>query len=129
MFASANTRSEFPNLGNPPSLATMDLVEASYASPNPSRAARTSTSATVRRANPPQQDPQMLDVNQVADRLTCSPRTVYRQVDMGRMPAPVRIGRLVRWSSDAIDEWVARGCPDPRQRKASSHSRQTGSVR
>lgn len=129
MFGSSTTRFEFPNLGNEPPLTTMDLDEASYALPNPRRAARTSKPAPVRRANPPQQDPQMLDVNQVADRLTCSPRTVYRQVDMGRMPSPVHIGRLVRWPASAIDEWISQGCPDQRQRQTSMPRRQSGGGR
>ena len=55
------------------------------------------------------------DVQQVADRLGCSARHIYRLSDAGRMPAPVRLGSLVRWSRVAIDEWVAAGCPNCRQ--------------
>jgi predicted DNA-binding transcriptional regulator AlpA len=38
----------------------------------------------------------LLDVRAVATLLDCSPRHVYRLADAGRMPAPVRIGALVR---------------------------------
>jgi excisionase family DNA binding protein len=53
----------------------------------------------------------LLDVRAVARLLDCSPRHVYRLADAGRMPAPVRIGALVRWSRQAIDDWIGAGCP------------------
>jgi len=34
----------------------------------------------------------LLDVKEVAGLLSCSPRTVYRLADAGRIPAPVRLG-------------------------------------
>jgi excisionase family DNA binding protein len=52
----------------------------------------------------------LLDVRQVAALLNCSTRTVYRLADAGRMPAPRRLGALVRWSRAEIDEWIADGC-------------------
>jgi len=59
----------------------------------------------------------LLDVQAVAEVLGCSSRHVYRLSDAGRMPAPVRLGSLVRWSRAAIDEWVAAGCPAVRNMK------------
>jgi excisionase family DNA binding protein len=59
----------------------------------------------------------LLDVQSVADLLGCSPRHVYRLSDAGRMPAPVKLGALVRWSKCAIDQWVADGCPAVRKMK------------
>ena len=53
----------------------------------------------------------LLDVEAVAKLLNCSKRHVYRLADAGRMPAPVRLGALVRWSRTAIDQWVSEGCP------------------
>ena len=58
---------------------------------------------------------QLLDVGAVAKMLRCSPRTIYRLADAGKMPGPVRLGSLVRWSRAAIDEWVAAGCPSCRK--------------
>jgi excisionase family DNA binding protein len=52
----------------------------------------------------------LLDVQAVAKMLDCSPRHVYRLSDAGRMPAPVKLGSLVRWSRRAIEEWIAAGC-------------------
>jgi len=37
--------------------------------------------------------PELLDVRGVAALLGCSPRHVYRLADVGKMPAPVRLGR------------------------------------
>jgi excisionase family DNA binding protein len=53
---------------------------------------------------------QLLDVRAVAALLGCSPRHVYRLADAGQMPAPVRLGALVRWRRQAIEDWIAAGC-------------------
>lgn len=53
----------------------------------------------------------LLTVNEVAKRLHCSARTVYRLCDAGRMPRPLRIGTLVRWHEPVIEAWIADGCP------------------
>lgn len=62
----------------------------------------------------------LLDVQAVADLLDCSARHVYRLSDAGRMPAPVKLGSLVRWSAAAIQEWIAAGCPAVRNVKGAS---------
>lgn len=59
----------------------------------------------------------LLDVQSVADMLGCSPRHVYRLSDAGRMPAPVKLGSLVRWSAVAIQQWIDQGCPSIRNLK------------
>jgi excisionase family DNA binding protein len=61
--------------------------------------------------------PQLLDVLAVAEMLGCSPRHVYRLSDAGKMPAPVKLGALVRWSAVAIREWIDAGCPNCRKAK------------
>jgi excisionase family DNA binding protein len=53
----------------------------------------------------------LMTVNEVAKRLNCSARTVYRLCDAGRMPLPLRIGTLVRWHEPVIEAWIAEGCP------------------
>lgn len=53
----------------------------------------------------------LLDVQSVADMLGCSTRHVYRLSDAGRMPAPVKLGALVRWNRTAVEEWISAGCP------------------
>ena len=56
----------------------------------------------------------MMDVEAVARLLSCSSRHVYRMADMGRMPRPVKLGALVRWSRAIVMEWIAQGCPSCR---------------
>jgi len=53
----------------------------------------------------------LLTVGDVAGQLSCSPRHVRRMSDRGAMPAPVRIGALVRWDRESIARWLASGCP------------------
>ena len=55
--------------------------------------------------------PELLDARAVARLLDCSPRTVYRLADSGRIPAPVRLGGLVRWSRRGLEGWIEEGCP------------------
>ena len=55
--------------------------------------------------------PAMLTVDQVAQALGCSPRTVRRLTDTGRMPPPVRLGALVRWPRGIVETWISLGCP------------------
>lgn len=53
----------------------------------------------------------LLDVTGVARLLTCSERSIWRLADAGKMPTPVRIGRLVRWQRQGLMDWIAAGCP------------------
>ncbi len=59
----------------------------------------------------------MLDVDGLGDLLRCSPRSVRRLADAGRLPPPVKLGALVRWRRAEIDEWLAAGCPPVRVAK------------
>jgi len=67
------------------------------------------------RAGAEKSDTAMLDVNQVATLLNCSSRHIYRLSDAGRMPKPVKLGSLVRWSRAAVETWIAEGCPSCRK--------------
>jgi len=58
---------------------------------------------------------QLGDVQTVARMLACSARHVYRMADADRMPRPLRLGALVRWDLDAIDQWIQAGCPSMRK--------------
>jgi excisionase family DNA binding protein len=52
----------------------------------------------------------LLDVRAVAKLLDCSVRNVYRLADAGKMPAPLKLGALVRWRPEDIAAWIAGGC-------------------
>ncbi|NLF58735.1 MAG: helix-turn-helix domain-containing protein [Candidatus Hydrogenedens sp.] len=56
----------------------------------------------------------LLDVRAVALLLGISCRGVWRFRDMGKLPAPVQLGRLIRWRSADISSWIADGAPDCR---------------
>jgi excisionase family DNA binding protein len=56
----------------------------------------------------------LLDVQAVAELLTCSPQHIRRLADAGRMPRPVRIGSLMRWRRADLESWLAAGCPSCR---------------
>jgi excisionase family DNA binding protein len=65
--------------------------------------------------------PELLSVRDLATLLgRCSTRHLYRLVDTGRMPAPVRLGRLVRWRRAEVLEWIANGCPPVRVAKGAA---------
>lgn len=60
---------------------------------------------------PAESPAKLLDVGAVAELLDCSTRHVYRLADAGRMPSPVKLGTLVRWPRQAVEDWIAEGCP------------------
>lgn len=73
------------------------------------------TNATLERIDGrvagPGVQPAMLTVHDVGRMLNCSSRTVYRLADSGRMPRPVKLGALVRWPREAIEQWISDSCP------------------
>ena len=54
--------------------------------------------------------PVLLTIQQVADLLNCSTRHVYRLVSAGKMPAPCKLGALLRWYRHTIEQWICDGC-------------------
>jgi excisionase family DNA binding protein len=59
----------------------------------------------------------LLDVQAVAELLDCSQRHIYRLSDAGKIPAPLRLGALVRWNRAVIESWIDQGCPAVRNLK------------
>jgi len=57
---------------------------------------------------------ELLNVRQIAGLLKVSARQVHRMRDMGTMPQPVKLGRLIRWRHGDIEQWIAEGCPPVR---------------
>ena len=64
--------------------------------------------------NEPTTKPAMMTVGEIATQLSVSLITVWRWRDAGRMPAPIKIGAIVRWRRDDIERWIADGCLDMR---------------
>jgi excisionase family DNA binding protein len=46
-------------------------------------------------------------VRDLAALLQCSERHVWRQVDLNAIPGKIVVGRLVRFSRDVVDRWLA----------------------
>ena len=67
-----------------------------------------------------QADVALMDVRQVSTLLGVSSRHVYRMADMGKMPAPLKLGACVRWSRAALSGWISRGCPPVRAAKGAA---------
>ena len=48
-----------------------------------------------------------LCVGDLAERYAVSKKTIYRRIDLGDLPPPRRIGRLLRWHPADIERWEA----------------------
>lgn len=57
---------------------------------------------------------ELLTKEQVAQRLNISLRTVYRLIQTGEIPAPVKLGKMLRWRTDVLDAWIENDCKPPR---------------
>jgi excisionase family DNA binding protein len=51
------------------------------------------------------------DVNAAALKLDLSAKTIRRMADAGKMPGVIRLGRLLRFDLDLMDQWIDQGCP------------------
>jgi len=54
----------------------------------------------------------LIDVDGTAAMLGVGARTIWRLRDAGRMPAPINIGKCIRWRVADIAAWIQAGCPD-----------------
>lgn len=48
----------------------------------------------------------LIPITEVCSRTHFSRTTVYRYINQGRFPKPVRIGQMSRWVEREIDEWI-----------------------
>lgn len=51
---------------------------------------------------------QLLTLRQVAQLLQITPRGVRDLVAREKLPRPVKVGRLLRWSPATIDQWLGQ---------------------
>lgn len=68
-------------------------------------------------------DGELLRVRDVAERLRLSQRTIFKLRATGELPAPVRIGRALRWRAADIAAWIAAGCTAPETGRTSKGGR------
>ncbi len=62
---------------------------------------------------PPENLELLISSRQAAKLLKISERTLWRMQNDKEIPAPIRIGRAVRWDVQALKAWVSAGCPKP----------------
>ena len=55
--------------------------------------------------------PLLITVDQVAELLQVSSRTVWRLRSKGDLPAPLRVAGGIRWRLFEIQAWIDAGCP------------------
>lgn len=48
----------------------------------------------------------LLTPKELAELLGVSIRSIWRRINDGTIPEPVRIGRLVRWHRQTIENWL-----------------------
>jgi predicted DNA-binding transcriptional regulator AlpA len=58
----------------------------------------------------------LITVEQFAEVLQVSVRTVWRLRRSGHVPASIKIAGTVRWRTIDIERWVNRGCPSLKRR-------------
>ncbi len=56
-------------------------------------------------------DPLLVDAKEAARMCGISISTWHTLVAAGKTPAPVRLGRSVKWRRDELVAWIAAGCP------------------
>jgi predicted DNA-binding transcriptional regulator AlpA len=61
--------------------------------------------------------PALLDVHATARILSMSARNLYRLVDAGKMPRPLKIGGKNLWRRDVLERWIAADCPSTHDKK------------
>jgi excisionase family DNA binding protein len=72
---------------------------------------RASQEAIFAGQKPPDDQGLLIDSKQAAKLLRVSERMLWKMHHTGEMPPPIRIGRAVRWSLEALKRWVEEGCP------------------
>ena len=58
------------------------------------------------------QDLILFSVADLARVLGTSTRTIWRLLERGKLPKPVRLGSRCRWPADELREWIRAGMPD-----------------
>lgn len=47
-----------------------------------------------------------LTIHDIRDRLNCATSTIYRWMDLGEFPKPIKFGGMARWSEEDYQKFV-----------------------
>ncbi|HPF41300.1 MAG TPA: helix-turn-helix domain-containing protein [Phycisphaerae bacterium] len=61
----------------------------------------------------------LLTVKQVALRVGVSERAIWKWIQTGQFPQPIRISRSVRWDEATLNSWIAERTADAQRQAAS----------
>jgi excisionase family DNA binding protein len=56
-------------------------------------------------------DPLVITVEELAELMQTSVRSIWRWNSQHSIPKPLRIGGSVRWRRDEVLKWIEQGCP------------------
>jgi predicted DNA-binding transcriptional regulator AlpA len=65
----------------------------------------------ISRTKSNQSDALLIDAVRLAELLTCSRRHVEQMDCTGKLPRPIRLGRLKKWRMSEVMDWLAAGAP------------------
>ena len=57
----------------------------------------------------------LIGMEHLAELIGVSTQTLRRMTQSGKLPEPIRLGRLIRWKPQVIDDWIAAGCPPAKE--------------
>jgi len=59
----------------------------------------------------------LITVEEFAELMRTSVRSIWRWNSAHSLPKPVRVGRAVRWRREEVMEWIKAGCPSTSSRE------------
>ena len=54
----------------------------------------------------------LMGVQDVSDRLGCTPTTIYKWISEGKFPKSIKLGNRHRWRPSEIEQWIDGGGTD-----------------
>lgn len=87
------------------------VISATGIDPQREARVRASHHANLAGQKMPEDKGLLIDIKAAAKLLDLSERTIWGMANNGRMPKPIKIGRLTRWSLEELRAWVLAGGP------------------
>ena len=72
---------------------------------------RPARSVATKKAETSGEESALVDVKEAARMCSISASMLYKLNVAGQMPAPIKLGTLLRWKRQDILGWIDKGCP------------------